>query len=102
MSTTTSTQTKIHIPAPLRAFVGEARTVDVEAATAGEALRNLAARHPKLQPHLYDEAGKLRSYVNVYLNDEDIRYLDREETPLGAGDELSIVPSIAGGLPPSS
>ena len=65
--------------------------------TVGEALADLVAQHPQLKAHLYDEQGRLRSFVNVFRNDEDIRHLDREATPLAERDELSIVPSIAGG-----
>jgi molybdopterin converting factor small subunit len=87
----------IHIPTPLRAFTDSQASVEVEAATVGEALAALTGRHPGLLKHLRDERGKLRSFVNVYLGDEDIRYLDREATAVGAGAELTIVPSIAGG-----
>ncbi|TMQ72316.1 MAG: molybdopterin-synthase adenylyltransferase MoeB [Candidatus Eisenbacteria bacterium] len=91
--------TKIHIPTPLRPYAGRQAVVEVEAATAGEALAALVARHPALRPHLYDEQGTLRRYVNLFRNDEDVRHLEREATPLAAGDTLSIVPSIAGGAP---
>ena len=63
----------------------------------GEALDDLTRQYPILKKHLYNEEGVLRSFVNIYLNDEDIRYLEGENTPLGADDTLSIVPSIAGG-----
>jgi molybdopterin/thiamine biosynthesis adenylyltransferase/rhodanese-related sulfurtransferase/molybdopterin converting factor small subunit len=89
----------IHIPTPLRPYAGHASMVAVEARTVGEALRALVERHGDLKRHLYDEGGALRRYVNVYRNDEDIRHLEREATPLSAGDTLSIVPSIAGGAP---
>jgi len=89
----------IHIPTPLRPYAGRAPVVEVEAATVGEALRLLVERHAELRRHLYDDGGRLRRYVNVYRNDEDIRHLEREETSLGAGDSISIVPSIAGGAP---
>jgi molybdopterin converting factor small subunit len=65
----------IHIPTPLRVYSGKQDTVTVEAATVGEALEALTTQHPELKKHLYSEEGKLRSFVNVYLNDEDIRYL---------------------------
>jgi molybdopterin converting factor small subunit len=64
----------------------------------GEALAELSSRYEGLRRHLFTDAGKLRTFVNVYLNDEDIRFLQREATPVKAGDELSIVPTIAGGL----
>jgi len=91
--------TAIHIPTPLRSYAGREPVVEVEAATVGEALRLLVERHAELRRHLYDEGGRLRRYVNVYRNDEDIRHLDREATTLAAGDSISIVPSIAGGAP---
>ncbi len=64
-----------------------------------EALADLLAQHPDLRRHLYTDEGKLRSFVNLYLNDEDIRYLQKEATPVQEGDNISIVPSIAGGTP---
>ena len=88
---------KIHIPTPLRQFAAKQATVTVEAATVGEALDELTLTHPELKKHLYSEEGKLRAFVNVYLNDEDIRYLHKESTPVNENDSLSIVPSIAGG-----
>lgn len=87
----------VHIPTPLRPYAGKEAAIDVPAATVGEALSRLVERHPDLRQHLYGEEGKLRSFVNVYLNDEDVRYLQREATPVKEGDALSIVPSIAGG-----
>ena len=87
----------IHIPTPLRPYAGRQSAVDVPAATVGEALSRLVAEHPDLRRHLYGEEGKLRAFVNVYLNDEDVRYLQRDATPVKEGDALSIVPSIAGG-----
>ena len=88
---------KIHIPTPLRQFVAKQATVTVEAATVGQALDELTLTHPELKKHLYSEEGKLRAFVNVYLNDEDIRYLSKEKTLVRDSDTLSIVPSIAGG-----
>jgi molybdopterin converting factor small subunit len=88
---------KIYIPTPLRPYAGRAEAVEVQAATVGEALSRLVADYPDLRRHLYTEDGRLRSFVNVYLNDEDVRYLQREATPVKPGDALSIVPSIAGG-----
>ena len=95
----TTSQTKIRIPTPLRRYTDEQATVTVPGATVGEALHNLADRYPVLKQQLYTDDGTLRSFVNVYLGDEDIRSLDRENTPLKNGAELSIVPSIAGGSP---
>ena len=88
---------RIHIPTPLRGYAEGLPTVEVDAVTAGEALAALVARHAGLRRHLYDDDGNLRRYVNVYVNDEDIRHLAREATPVSASDTVSIVPSIAGG-----
>ena len=88
---------KIHIPTPLRQYVGKQASVDVHAATVGEAMNALIAQHPELRKHLYTDDGKLRAFVNLYVNDEDIRYLQKEATALKDGDNISIVPSIAGG-----
>ena len=95
---TTQTLTDIRIPTPLRAYTNNQTTIAVTGETVGEALTDLVAQYPRLQPHLYDDQGALRSFVNIYRNDEDIRYLDKTDTRLGANDELSIVPSIAGGI----
>lgn len=90
---------KIHIPTPLRPFVGNSSELDLPLAeTIGKLLHNLAARHGGLQQHLFNEAGALRNFVNIYVNDEDIRYLNGLDTALQSGDAISIVPSIAGGL----
>ncbi|QYJ16942.1 Sulfur carrier protein CysO [Rubrobacter xylanophilus DSM 9941] len=88
---------KIKIPTPLRQYAGGNAEVEVSGATAGEALEDLVQKHPQLRQHLYTGDGKLRSFVNVYKGDEDIRYLEGQDTPLTDGDELSIIPSIAGG-----
>src|SRR5436309_13269525 len=87
----------IHIPTPLRRFTGDQGEVLVEGGTVGEALRDLTRRHPSLQRHLYTDDGALRSFVNVFLNDEDVRHLQKDNTSLKSGDTLSIIPSIAGG-----
>ena len=89
----------IHIPTPLRPFTDKKESVEVNGNTVGELLADLAKRYGGLRKHLYADDGKLRSFVNVYLNDEDIRYLEREQTPVKPGDSLSIVPSVAGGAP---
>ena len=88
---------KIHIPTPLRQYVGKQSTVDVKGATVAEVMTDLIAQHPELRRHLYAEDGKLRAFVNLYLNDEDIRYLQKEASAVKDGDNISIVPSIAGG-----
>ncbi len=90
---------KILIPTPLRPFTGKQDAVEVDGTTIGELLSNLTTKYEGLKPHLYNEQGKLRSFVNVYLNDEDIRYLEKEKTPVKAGDTISIIPSVAGGAP---
>jgi molybdopterin converting factor small subunit len=88
---------KIHIPTPLRQYAGKQAAIDVQAGTVADALSGLVAQHPDLRRHLYTEDGKLRAFVNVYLNDEDIRYLQKEATSVAESDTISIVPSIAGG-----
>jgi adenylyltransferase/sulfurtransferase len=88
---------KIHIPTPLRQYAGKQSTVEVKSGTVADALSDLLHQHPDLRRHLYNEDGKLRAFVNVYLNDEDVRYLQKDATPVRDGDTLSIVPSIAGG-----
>ncbi len=88
---------KILIPTPLRQYVGKQSSVDVSGATVGDAMSALVAQHPDLKKHLYTDEGKLRAFVNLYLNDEDIRYLQKEATALKDSDSISIVPSIAGG-----
>lgn len=88
----------IFIPTPLRAFAGGKDTVEASAGTVASALNELTQSFPDLRKHLFTEQGKLRAFVNVYLNDEDVRYLPaKEETAVGSGDTLSIIPSIAGG-----
>src|SRR5215813_3447835 len=91
--------TKILIPTPLRPFTDKKDAVDVEGKTVGELLADLTAKHSGLKAHLYNDQGKLRSFVNIYINDEDIRYLQKEQTPVKAGDTVSIIPSVAGGAP---
>ena len=90
---------KILIPTPLRPYTDKQDSVDASGATIGELLTDLTTKHAGLKAHLYNEQGKLRSFVNVYVNDEDIRYLQKEQTPVGAADTVSIIPSVAGGLP---
>ncbi len=90
---------KILIPTPLRQFAGKRDSVEAAGATVGELLDGLTTQHPDLRRHLFNDEGKLRSFVNVYVNDEDIRYLEKSATPVKDGDTISIVPSIAGGTP---
>ena len=82
---------------PLRAYADKQESVEVQAATVGEALSALTNKFGELKKHLYSDDGRLRSFVNVYVNDEDIRYLQKDQTNLREGDTISIVPSIAGG-----
>jgi adenylyltransferase/sulfurtransferase len=88
---------KVLIPTPLRQYAGKKDSVELNGATVGDVLTALTAEHPDLRRQLYNDEGKLRSFVNVYLNDEDIRYLNKDDTPVKDSDTLSIVPSIAGG-----
>ncbi len=88
---------KVIIPTPLRAYAGKQESVDVQAGTVGEALSALTGKFSDLKKHLFADDGRLRSFVNVYVNDEDIRYLQKDQTKVKEGDTISIVPSIAGG-----
>jgi adenylyltransferase/sulfurtransferase len=93
---------KILIPTPLRPFTDKQESVELSGGTVGEILTQLTTRFGGLRKHLYNDEGKLRSFVNVYVNDEDIRYLQREQTPVKDGDTLSIIPSVAGGTSASA
>jgi adenylyltransferase/sulfurtransferase len=88
---------KVIIPTPLRVYAAKKDSAEVSALTVGEALGGLTTQFAELRKHLFTDDGKLRSFVNVYLNDEDIRYMAKEATPVKDGDIVSIVPSIAGG-----
>ncbi|MCW3046810.1 MAG: MoaD/ThiS family protein [Solirubrobacterales bacterium] len=88
---------KIRIPPVLRASVGGEREVVADGASVGEVLRSLATEHPETKGQLFGADGDLNRYVNVYLNDEDVRVLDGLETPVGEGDSLVILPAMAGG-----
>ena len=88
---------KVLIPTPLRQFTGKQDHVEATGSTVGEVLGTLTTQYPDLRKQIFNDEGKLRSFVNVYLNDEDIRYLNRADTPAHEGDTLSLVPSIAGG-----
>jgi len=87
----------IRVPTPLRPYADGNKEIPVEAKTVGQALNQLTEKYPSLQPHLFDDSGELRAYVNLFLNDEDVRHLQGTATPLGNSDRLTIVPSIAGG-----
>jgi len=88
---------RILIPTPLRQFADKLDTVDLPGTTVGEVLTALTARFPDLKKHLYNDEGKLRSFVNVYLNGDDIRFLNQLSSKVKDGDDISIVPAIAGG-----
>ncbi len=89
----------IHIPTPLRSYTGGLETVRIAGATVDAVFQQLTTTYPELKQHLFTSEGKLRSFVNVYLNDDDIRYLeDKQETAVKDTDELTIIPSIAGGM----
>jgi MoaD family protein len=89
---------KLEIPTALRPYTGKQSSIELSGATVREVLAELTTTHGDLKKHLYTAEGKLRSFVNIYVNDEDIRYLQKEDTPIKDGDTLSIVPSIAGGV----
>ena len=88
---------KVLIPTPLRPHAGGRAAAEFQANSVAEALRNLTTEFADLKKHLFTEEGKLRSFVNVYVNGEDIRYLAHENTPTKDGDTINIIPSIAGG-----
>jgi molybdopterin converting factor small subunit len=88
---------KVIIPTPLRQYAGKQESVQVQAKTVAEALAALTGTFGELKKHLFSDDGRLRSFVNVYVNDEDIRYLQKDQTQVREGDTISIVPSIAGG-----
>src|SRR5581483_1360084 len=88
---------KVLIPTPLKQYAGNQTSLELSGATVGELLESLTQRHSALKGHLYSEQGKLRDFVAVYVNEEDIRHLQQEKTPVGEHDVVSIVPSIAGG-----
>ena len=90
--------TKILIPTPLRPYTDKQEAVEASGTTIGELLADLTTKYSGLKAHLYNEQGKLRSFVNIYINDEDIRYLQKDQTPVAAGDTVSIIPSVAGGV----
>ena len=87
----------LRIPTPLRPYAEGAREIEIDAENVGSALEELTGRYPSLHKHLFTEEGELRSYVNLFVNNEDIRHLQGVETPVNAGDKLMIIPSIAGG-----
>lgn len=88
---------KVMIPTPLRPYTENKDTLEVEGQTIKELLDNMVSKYPQLKRHLFSEDGRLRSFINIYVNDEDIRYLDAEDTKVGEDDIVSIIPAIAGG-----
>ena len=88
---------QVRIPTPLRKLTHDEEVVETSAETIGDAITDLESRYPGLQERLLDHDGQVRRFVNVYVNEEDIRFLQEKETPLKDGDEVSIIPAIAGG-----
>ena len=88
---------KVRIPTPLRKLTNNEEIVEVNASTVGAAITELQSRYPGIKERLVDDTGAIRRFVNVYVNEEDIRFLQNQETPLKNGDEISIIPAIAGG-----
>ena len=88
---------KVRIPTPLRKLTNNEELIEINAATIGDAINELQSRYPGISERLVDEKGEVRRFVNVYVNEEDIRFLKNRETPLKDGDEISIIPAIAGG-----
>jgi len=89
---------KLIIPTPLRKFTENQSSIETNGSTVLEAVTQLTETHPDLKEHLFDENGKLRSFVRIYVGEEDIKQLDRENTKVSSGDTISIIPAIAGGI----
>ncbi|UCE64785.1 MAG: MoaD/ThiS family protein [Nitrospirota bacterium] len=88
---------RVRVPTPLRPMTGGKSEVEMEGGTVAQLIENLGAAHPGLKERLYDEKGEVRRFINIYVNEEDIRFLTGTDTPLKDGDEVSIIPAIAGG-----
>ena len=88
---------KVRIPTPLRPMTGGKNEVEIAGNTIAEKIENLGTAHPGIKERLYDENGEVRRFINIYVNEEDIRFLTGKDTPLKEGDEVSIIPAIAGG-----
>lgn len=88
---------KVRIPTPLRKLTNNEEVVEVDSGTIGAAIAELQSRYPGIKERLVDDKGEVRRFVNVYVNEEDIRFLQNQDTPLKDGDEISIIPAIAGG-----
>ena len=87
----------VRIPTPLRKFTGDQADVEIDGSTVGEVIDNLEAQHAGMKERMVDESGAIRRFVNVYVNEEDIRFLDGPATDVKDGDQVTIVPAIAGG-----
>ena len=87
----------VRIPTPLRKFTGDQADVEIDGSTVGEVIDNLEAQHAGMKERMVDESGAIRRFVNVYVNEEDIRFLDGPATDVKDGDHVTIVPAIAGG-----
>ncbi len=88
---------QVRIPTPLRKLTHNEELVQIQASTIADAIMELQSRYPGMRERLLDEQGSVRRFVNVYVNEEDIRFLQNQQTPLKDGDEISIIPAIAGG-----
>lgn len=88
---------KVRIPTPLRKLTQDQEVLEVNGATIGDVITELQERYPGFKERLLDESGQIRRFVNIYVNEEDVRFLDNQETALNDGDEVSIIPAIAGG-----
>ncbi len=88
---------KVRIPTPLRPMTGGKSEVEIAGNTVSEIIDNLGSAHPGIKERVYDEKGEVRRFINIYVNEEDIRFLTGKDTPLKDGDEVSIIPAIAGG-----
>lgn len=94
--------TQVFIPTPLKRYVGEKDSVEVAGTTVGEIISNLVTQYPDLRKHIYDERGKLRTFINIFLNDEDIRHINGLQTVVKINDSITMLPSVAGGVDKSS
>lgn len=88
---------KLIIPTPLRKFTNNQSSIETNGKTVLESVTHLTETYPELKEHLFDESGNIRSFVRIYVGDEDIKRLDRENTKVSSGDTISIIPAIAGG-----
>jgi len=89
---------KVRIPTPLQKLTSNQAEVNADGATLKDVIDNLEKQYPGFKDRICDEAGKIRRFVNIYVNEEDVRFLQQEATPMKAGDDVSIIPAIAGGV----